>query len=205
MLGSAAARLQSMAATIGWQLPACAQPLCCWRRRAAGVPIRARSPGGCPAAAGMDFKKGFDDQIGKLRAFLDRHRLMEEGVNPGAAHCCSRPVLGEPGRRRSRGFLGHARSGRAPAAAACRAPPAAGAGCEHHPAVPRRGPAASPPALPCPRPAAKPLPRELAGELSQLVGRGCQLCQAALRMDGAKVVELMSRDPASFSAGACVC
>ncbi|PRW58753.1 hypothetical protein C2E21_2067 [Chlorella sorokiniana] len=77
--------------------------------------------------AGIDFKKSIDEQIAKIRAFLQQHGLTE------------------------------------------------GAG------------------------AAKLLGPELAAELSQLVGRGCQLCQAALRTDGVKVVELISRDPASFS------
>ena len=124
-------------------------------------------------------------------------------------------VLEKPGRPSSADPPArHARAGCTPAAA----PAAAVAAAASHalPWPPPKPPGAcrlcllpvprpSPPAPPLPRrcPAAKPLPKELTGELSQLVGRGCQLCQAALRADGAKVMELISRDPASFSAGGC--
>ncbi|PSC67155.1 golgin subfamily B member, partial [Micractinium conductrix] len=41
--------------------------------------------------------------------------------------------------------------------------------------------------------------KELTAELAQIVGRSCQLCQAALRAEGVKVMELISKDPTSLS------
>ncbi|KAL4448105.1 hypothetical protein ABPG75_005324 [Micractinium tetrahymenae] len=48
-------------------------------------------------------------------------------------------------------------------------------------------------------PAEAGMSKELRSELAQLVGRSCQLCQAALRAEGVKVMELISKDPNSFS------
>jgi hypothetical protein len=56
----------------------------------------------------------------------------------------------------------------------------------------------APPSAPC-LAAGESLPRPLLRELAQLVGRSCQLCQAALRVEGIKVIDLISRDPVSMS------
>ena len=84
---------------------------------------------GCPAA-GIDFKKGFADQVALLGQWVERH-----GLAPGVA------------------------------------PPSAV------------------------------LTPAQSAELAQLVGRSCQLCQAALRSEGVRVVELISQDPATLSTG----
>ncbi|KAL4444881.1 hypothetical protein ABPG77_003931 [Micractinium sp. CCAP 211/92] len=79
--------------------------------------------------AGMDFRKGFSDQVALLREFMQEHGLID----------CE---------------LASAEAG---------------------------------------------MSKELRSELAQLVGRSCQLCQAALRAEGVKVMELISKDPNSFS------
>lgn len=78
--------------------------------------------------AGIDFKKGFSDQVERLRAFLQQHGIADKDPPEGI------------------------------------------------------------------------LSRQLNNELAQLVGRSCQLCQAALRAEGVKVMELISKDPHSFAA-----
>lgn len=79
--------------------------------------------------AGIDFRKGFSEQVDRLREFMQQHALVD---------------------------------------------------CELGPAEAGMG-------------------KELRSELAQLVGRSCQLCQAALRAEGVKVMELISKDPNSFS------
>ncbi|GAB4823937.1 hypothetical protein N2152v2_010983 [Parachlorella kessleri] len=48
-------------------------------------------------------------------------------------------------------------------------------------------------------PSGQGVPRQLLAELAQLVGRACQLCQAALRVEGVRVIELIAKDPATMS------
>lgn len=43
------------------------------------------------------------------------------------------------------------------------------------------------------------VPPEVIRELGGIVGRCCQLCQAAIRSEGVKILELISRDPKSLS------
>jgi len=50
--------------------------------------------------------------------------------------------------------------------------------------------------------AAEDVPDNVIGELAQLVGTCCQLCQAAIRAEGARVLELIAGDPSQFSSAA---
>jgi hypothetical protein len=43
------------------------------------------------------------------------------------------------------------------------------------------------------------VPAAVVAELAQVVGRCCQLCQAALRADGVRVLELIATDPATMA------
>lgn len=47
--------------------------------------------------------------------------------------------------------------------------------------------------------AAEDVPDNVIGELAQLVGTSCQLCQAAIRAEGARVLELIAGDPSQLS------
>jgi hypothetical protein len=46
---------------------------------------------------------------------------------------------------------------------------------------------------------AEDVPDQIMGELAQLVGTSCQLCQAAIRAEGARVLELIAGDPSQLS------